>query len=79
MCVYVCGMVGIAIEDQPQLFQQFAQFNRNALQGGGGSGLGLWICKNLSKFHGGRLVTRIYRLLTSLISSLDTNTTYLFR
>eukprot|EP01036_Dinobryon_divergens_P024905 gene24905-33397_t len=47
--------IGIAIEDQPQLFQQFAQFNRNALQGGGGSGLGLWICKNLSKFHGGRL------------------------
>ena len=47
---------GIAIEDQPEMFKQFTQFNRNALQGGGGSGLGLWICKNLSAFHGGRLV-----------------------
>ena len=38
------------------MFKQFAQFNRNALQGGGGSGLGLWICKNLATYHGGRLV-----------------------
>ena len=60
--MYVC-IVGIAIEDQPQMFQQFAQFNRNALQGGGGSGLGLWICKNLAKFHGGRLVTNINCML----------------
>jgi len=49
-------MVGIAIEDQPEMFKQFTQFNRNALQGGGGSGLGLWVCKNLATFHGGRLV-----------------------
>lgn len=47
---------GIAIEDQPKIFQQFVQFNRNLLQGGGGSGLGLWICKNLATFHGGRMV-----------------------
>eukprot|EP01036_Dinobryon_divergens_P023757 gene23757-32142_t len=47
--------VGIAIEDQPAIFKQFAQFNRNTLQGGGGSGLGLWICKNLAAFHGGRM------------------------
>ncbi len=51
-------MKGIAIEDQPDMFKQFAQFNRNALQGGGGSGLGLWICKNLAAFHGGRLVRK---------------------
>ena len=44
------------MEDQPRLFRQFVQFNRNALQGGGGSGLGLWICKNLATFHGGRMV-----------------------
>ena len=49
-------VAGIAIEDQPEMFKQFAQFNRNALQGGGGSGLGLWICKNLAAYHGGRLV-----------------------
>ena len=49
-------MIGIAVEDQPRLFRQFVQFNRNALQGGGGSGLGLWICKSLASFHGGRMV-----------------------
>jgi signal transduction histidine kinase len=49
-------VVGISVEDQPRLFRQFVQFNRNALQGGGGSGLGWWICKNLATFHGGRMV-----------------------
>jgi signal transduction histidine kinase len=38
------------------MFNEFMQFNRNTLQGGGGSGLGLWICKNLATLHGGRLV-----------------------
>eukprot|EP01036_Dinobryon_divergens_P023244 gene23244-31570_t len=47
--------VGIAVEDQHRMFKQFTQFNRNLLQGGGGSGLGLWICKNLASFHGGRM------------------------
>ena len=51
----LCGL-GIAIEDQCKMFKQFTQFNRNLLQGGGGSGLGLWICKNLASFHGGRMV-----------------------
>ena len=32
------------------MFQQFTQFNRNALQGGRGSNLGLWICENLAAF-----------------------------
>jgi len=54
--------VGIAIEDQPAMFQQFSQFNRSTLQGGGGSGLGLWICKNLAAFHGGRLVRSTFPL-----------------
>ena len=43
------------MEDQSRLFKQFVQFNRNSLQGGGGSGLGLWICRNLSLLHGGRM------------------------
>jgi signal transduction histidine kinase len=53
---HYCVVVGIAIEDQPKMFKQFTQFNRNLLQGGGGSGLALWICKNLASFHGGRMV-----------------------
>eukprot|EP01036_Dinobryon_divergens_P031255 gene31255-40623_t len=44
---------GIALENQFRVFQEFVQFNRNKLQGGGGSGLGLWICKNLATMHGG--------------------------
>ena len=55
-CVCVCPRPGIALENQPKMFNEFVQFNRNALQGGGGSGLGLWICKNLATLHGGNLV-----------------------
>ena len=48
---------GIALENrQSRMFHEFMQFNRNTLQGGGGSGLGLWISKNLAVLHGGRLV-----------------------
>eukprot|EP01036_Dinobryon_divergens_P024125 gene24123-32542_t len=46
---------GIALENQPRMFNEFMQFSRNTLQSGGGSGLGLWICKNLATLHGGRL------------------------
>eukprot|EP01036_Dinobryon_divergens_P026826 gene26826-35517_t len=46
---------GIALENQPRVFNEFAQFNRNTLQGGGGSGLGLWICRNLATLHGGEM------------------------
>eukprot|EP01036_Dinobryon_divergens_P024900 gene24900-33391_t len=37
--------VGIAPENWGKVFGQFAQFDANKLQGGGGSGLGLWICQ----------------------------------
>ncbi len=53
-----CVDTGIALENQSRMFHEFMQFNRNTLQGGGGSGLGLWICKNLAVLHGGRLVGR---------------------
>ena len=53
--MYVC--LGISLENQQRLSNEFTQFNRNALQSGGGSGLGLWICKNLTNLHGGRMVS----------------------
>lgn len=46
---------GIAVEDQQRVFGEFAQFNRNALQGGGGSGLGLWISRRIIHLHNGKL------------------------
>ena len=41
-------------EDQKSVFGEFAQFNRNQLQGGGGSGLGLWISRRIIHMHKGR-------------------------
>ena len=44
---------GIAKENQHRVFNEIVQFNANAQQGGGGSGLGLWITKKLVELHGG--------------------------
>eukprot|EP00597_Dinobryon_sp_UTEXLB2267_P016119 CAMPEP_0201097156 /NCGR_PEP_ID=MMETSP0812-20130820/6224_1 /ASSEMBLY_ACC=CAM_ASM_000668 /TAXON_ID=98059 /ORGANISM="Dinobryon sp., Strain UTEXLB2267" /LENGTH=669 /DNA_ID=CAMNT_0047351909 /DNA_START=184 /DNA_END=2193 /DNA_ORIENTATION=- len=44
---------GISAENQRRLFGQYVQFDAGALQKGGGSGLGLWISKNLVELHGG--------------------------
>jgi signal transduction histidine kinase len=44
---------GIDAESQKKLFSQFAQFSRNELQGGGGSGLGLWISRHIVEMHKG--------------------------
>ena len=56
---------GIDWESQKRIFSQFAQFNRNELQGGGGSGLGLWISRHIIDLHKGVVITYLatpYRL-----------------
>ena len=55
------------------MLQQVTSFNRSTLQGGsGGSGLSLWICKNLAAIHGGRMVPTIL-LEKTLLGSILTN------
>eukprot|EP01038_Epipyxis_sp_PR26KG_P014077 gene14077-18889_t len=46
---------GISLENQKFLFTQFSQFDQNILQGGGGSGLGLWISKAIVDSHNGEM------------------------
>jgi len=47
--------VGIEEHNKDKLFKQFQQFDKNLLQSGGGSGLGLWISHYIVDCHGGKL------------------------
>jgi CheY-like chemotaxis protein len=46
---------GISIDNQTKLFTDIVQFNAKALQGGGGSGIGLWVSRKLMDAHGGTI------------------------
>ena len=46
---------GMSGENLQQLFGEGVQFNANALQGGGGSGFGLYIAKGIVDLHGGQI------------------------
>jgi len=47
--------VGIGPENHHRVFGEFSQFKRNEHQGGGGSGLGLWISKQIVEIHKGKI------------------------
>jgi signal transduction histidine kinase len=44
---------GISKDNLPKLFGQYVQFNAGKLQGGKGSGLGLWLSKIIVEMHDG--------------------------
>jgi len=47
--------VGISKKDQAKLFKPYSQIRAGELQGGGGTGLGLCLCKEVGSKHGGRV------------------------
>lgn len=47
--------VGMTEENLQNLFQEGVQFNANQLQGGKGSGLGLWVSKGFAMRHNGNI------------------------
>ena len=60
---------GIAPEHIPRLFQMFTQAHRSVATMHGGTGLGLWICKQLCQKMGGEI---------KLYSELNRGTTFVF-
>jgi histidine kinase len=47
--------IGISPEHLPHLFERFYRVDRSRSRAGGGSGIGLTICKHLVEAHGGRI------------------------
>eukprot|EP00607_Mallomonas_marina_P000866 CAMPEP_0182437674 /NCGR_PEP_ID=MMETSP1167-20130531/85207_1 /TAXON_ID=2988 /ORGANISM="Mallomonas Sp, Strain CCMP3275" /LENGTH=474 /DNA_ID=CAMNT_0024630677 /DNA_START=695 /DNA_END=2119 /DNA_ORIENTATION=+ len=54
--IEVCDSgAGISAENLPKIFNEIVQINPGKLQGGGGSGFGLYLCKSIVDLHKGRM------------------------
>ncbi len=47
--------VGIPLEEQPRIFERFYRFEKNSILEPRGTGLGLFIAKNVIELHGGQI------------------------
>jgi signal transduction histidine kinase len=47
--------IGIAAEEQARIFERFHRLDPNMTRGVGGTGLGLYICRELVQRMGGRI------------------------
>jgi two-component system OmpR family sensor kinase len=61
---------GIALADQPRIFERFYRADRSRSTRTGGCGLGLAICKSIASAHGGDI---------SFTSAVDVGTTFIVR
>jgi signal transduction histidine kinase len=63
--------MGIRAEELKQLFEKYKQTKNKSLRGGGGTGLGLYIVKQIVEAHGGRVdIASIEGIGTSMILQL---------
>jgi len=63
--------LGIRAEDQPALFQKYKQARGKSLRGGGGTGLGLYIVRQLVEAHGGAItVASMFGVGTAMVFTL---------
>lgn len=63
--------IGIKAEDQERLFQKYKQAKGKSFRGGGGTGLGLYIVKQVVEAHGGKVsLASVEGIGTSMVFSL---------
>ena len=48
--------IGLSEDNLKNLFNEYTQFDAKTTQSGGGSGLGLWVCREIIRLHGSEII-----------------------